>query len=155
MERWKPNVTVAAMVEDQGRFLMVREQTAAGIRYNQPAGHLEHGETLLQAVVRETMEETGWEVEPTALLGVYQASGAHGDTTYMRFAFICKAVRHHPERPLDQGIIEALWLTPVEIEALQAEHRGPSVARCLEDCLARQHFPLTLLHVNDGQSLWR
>jgi len=146
MERWKPHVTVAAVVEDQGRFLMVKEHTAYGIRYNQPAGHLEAGETLLQAVVREALEETAWEVEPTGLLGVYQAESEQGDITYMRFAFICKPCRHHPERALDSGIIEAQWLTPEEIRALQPQHRGPSVAATLSDALSRTPASLDLLH---------
>jgi phosphatase NudJ len=146
MERWKPHVTVAAVVENQGRFLMVKEHTAYGIRYNQPAGHLEAGETLLQAVVRETLEETAWEVEPTGLLGIYQADSEQGDITYMRFAFICRPVEHHPQRPLDSGIIEAQWLTPAEIEALQPQHRGPSVSATLQDALSASPGPLTLLH---------
>jgi len=145
MQRWKPHVTVAAVVEDHGRFLMVREHTTEGIRFNQPAGHLEHGETLLAAVVRETLEETAWLVEPTGLLGIYQAESSHEDITYLRFTFICRAIHHDTEQALDEGIIEALWLTPTEIDALSAQHRGPSVARALHDALTRAPSDLSLL----------
>jgi len=146
MQRWKPNVTVAAVVEDQGRFLMVKEQTPAGIRYNQPAGHLEPGETLVAAVIRETLEETGWDVEPSGLLGIYQAEG-QGEIQYLRFAFVCRALRHHSTRALDSGIIAAQWLTPAEIEALRPQHRGPSVAATLADALTRTPTDLSLLCV--------
>ena len=145
MERWKPNVTVAALVEQDGRFLLVREQTAAGIRYNQPAGHLEPGETLVEAVVRETLEETGWCVEPQSLLGVYQAESFDGAITYLRFAFICQALKVDPDRPLDVGILDTHWLTPQDIRARREQLRGPAVLRCLDDYLSGQRYPLVLI----------
>lgn len=146
MNRWKPNVTVATLIEHQGRFLMVKEQTNKGVGYNQPAGHLEQGETLLQAAMREALEETAWKVEPYALVGVYQTDAGHDDITYLRFAFACRALEHCPERPLDQGILEALWLTPAEIVALGPQLRSPAVIRCLDDYLQGQRYPLELIH---------
>jgi len=145
MARWKPNVTVAAIVENEGRFLMVRENTDQGIRYNQPAGHLEQGESLGCAVVREALEETGWRVAPEALLGIYQADAAHADITYMRFAFICRAIEPVSGYTLDQGIIEALWLTRDEIAALGDQLRSPSVMRCIDDYIEGHRYPLELL----------
>lgn len=149
MQRWKPNVTVAAVIERDGRFLMVREHTVDGIRFNQPAGHLEQGESLPQAVVREALEETGWQVRPEALLGIYQAASADGSVTYMRFAFICRAQAEVPGHTLDTGIIEALWLERDEIVARSTELRSPAVMRCIDDYLAGQRHPLTLIHTLD------
>ena len=145
MSRWKPNVTVAAIVERDGRFLMVKEETDQGIRYNQPAGHLERGETLVDAVIREALEETGWHVIPEALVGIYQAEAAHADITYMRFAFLCRAVDYETEAKLDQGIIEAVWLTRDEIAQLGEALRSPAVIRCLDDAIDKQRYPLELI----------
>lgn len=145
MERWKPHVTVAAVVERDGRFLLVREQTVDGIRYNQPAGHLEQGESLEQAVVREALEETGWQVTPEALLGIYQAPSADGRITYLRFAFICRAQQQLPDPVLDHGIHEALWLNPDEIRSRQDAWRSPTVIRCIDDYLSGQRYPLSLI----------
>ncbi|TDR80032.1 NUDIX hydrolase [Paludibacterium purpuratum] len=143
MERWKPHVTVAAVIERDGRFLLVRERTADGIRYNQPAGHLEHGETLIDAVAREALEETGWQVKPQALLGIYQAESLDGTITYLRFAFICQAEREQPNHPLDDGILDTHWLTPTEVR--ERELRSPTVLRCIDDYLAGQRYPLSLI----------
>ena len=145
MQRWKPNVTVATVVERDGCFLLVKEHTSQGIRYNQPAGHLEHGETLLDAARRETLEESGWQVEPYALIGIYQTEARHDDMTYLRFAFACRAIEYHRDRPLDQGIISADWFTAQQIGELSAEHRSPAVARCLYDYLQGQRHPLALI----------
>jgi 8-oxo-dGTP pyrophosphatase MutT (NUDIX family) len=145
MQRWKPNVTVAAVVERDGRFLMVREHTTDGIRYNQPAGHLEQGESLPEAVVREALEETGWQVQPEALLGIYQATSSDASITYMRFAFICRAVAEVPGHVLDEGIIEASWFARDEIVALGASLRSPAVMRCIDDYLAGQRHPIDLI----------
>lgn len=142
---WKPNTTVAAVVEQDGKFLMVEEQTAEGLRLNQPAGHLENGETLLQAAIRETFEETAYEFTPQALLGIYQWRHPHRDLTYMRFAFIGKAGNHQPQQPLDAGIIRAVWLSADEIRASVAKHRSPQVLRCVEDYLAGQRFPISVI----------
>ncbi len=142
---WKPNVTVAAVVERDGRFLLVEEETTNGLALNQPAGHLEEGESLLEAVTRETLEETGWEFRPQALLGIYRWRSPRG-VTYLRFAFVGALGTHDAGRELDAGIVRALWLSPAEIEAQRARHRSPQVQHCVADYLAGIHYPLTLLH---------
>jgi phosphatase NudJ len=146
---WKPNATVAAVVERDGRLLMVEEQTPQGLRLNQPAGHLDPGESLQQAAVRETLEETGWHVEPVALLGLYMArhqdAAAGTDVTYLRHAFVCHPSAHDAARPLDHGIVRAFWLTPDEILAARARHRSPLVERTVADFLAGRRHPLDLV----------
>ena len=142
---WKPNTTVAAIIEQDGRFLMVEEKTADGIRINQPAGHLDKGETILQGVARETLEETAYDFIPTELLGVYLWQRPTKDITYLRFAFAGKLGAHHPERTLDDGIIRAIWMTLPELRASEALHRSPQVLKCIEDYLAGQRFPLDVL----------
>src|SRR3989344_2299664 len=112
---WKPNTTVAAIVEQNGKFLLVEEETANGVRLNQPAGHLEEGETMLQAVVRETSEETAYDFTPESLLGVYHWRRPNKDITYLRFAFIGKVSGHNSAQKLDDGIIRAVWLSLDEI----------------------------------------
>ena len=143
---WKPNVTVAAIVERGGRFLLVEEETDRGRLFNQPAGHLDPDETLLQAVVRETLEETACVFEPAALLGVYQYRQRDSDVTYLRFAFTGEVTARQEGRALDHGIVRAVWLTPDEIRASAGRHRSPLVMRCIEDYLAGQRYPLKLLH---------
>ncbi|HYF57908.1 MAG TPA: NUDIX hydrolase [Burkholderiaceae bacterium] len=149
MAYWKPNVTVAAVVERDGRLLMVEERTIHGLRLNQPAGHLDPGEALAHAVAREALEETGWTVEPVALLGVYMArhrSSAEGvDVTYLRHAFVCRAVSHDAARVLDVPVERALWMRPDEILAAPERHRSPLVARTVVDWRAGRRFPLDLL----------
>lgn len=142
---WKPNVVVAAIVERDGRFLLVEEKADGHIVLNQPAGHLDEGETLIQAVIRETLEETAWHIEPTALLGVYRWPHLTKDITYLRFAFIARALREEAGRTLDEGCLRALWLTPEEIRAERPRHRSPQVERCLDDYLAGTCYPLELL----------
>lgn len=142
---WKPNVVVAAIVERDGRFLLVEEEADGEIVLNQPAGHLDEGESLIEAVVRETLEETAWHFEPQGLLGVYRWPHPTKGLTYLRFAFIGRAVRHEPERALDHDIVRAVWMTPDEIRASRARHRSPQVERCLNDYLAGQRYPLDLL----------
>jgi 8-oxo-dGTP pyrophosphatase MutT (NUDIX family) len=139
---WMPHVVVAAIVERDGRFLLVEEHTAEGLRLNQPAGHWERGETLIEAVRREALEETAHRVEPTALLGCYTTHYPRRDITYLRFAYICDAVGFDAERTLDDGIVRALWLTPEELAAHPTPHRSPLVMRCVQDCLAGRRFPL-------------
>ena len=142
---WKPNVTVAAVVERDGRFLLVEEETADGVRFNQPAGHLDAGESLVEACVRETLEETGWHFRPRTLVGIYQWPRPQGDVTYLRFAFAGDLLDHDATRPLDDGIIVAHWFTRDEIDARQARHRSPLVHRCIEDWIAGRRFPLDLI----------
>lgn len=145
MEIWKPNVTVAAVVEQDGRFLLVEEETPEGVRFNQPAGHLDEGESLLAACIRETLEETAYVFVPTALVGVYQWPRPQGDLTYLRFAFSGKVGSHETARQLDAGILRAIWLTPAEIEACRERHRSPLVAQCVRDYLAGRRFPLEVI----------
>ncbi|HSN38852.1 MAG TPA: NUDIX hydrolase [Burkholderiales bacterium] len=142
---WKPNVTVAAVVERDGCFLLVEEHTDLGAMFNQPAGHLEPGESLIQAVIRETLEETACAFLPAALLGIYQYHYAPKDTTYLRFAFTGRITGHDATRPLDEGIIRAAWLTPEEIRGHNTRHRTPLVMRCIDDYLAGKHYPLDLI----------
>jgi 8-oxo-dGTP pyrophosphatase MutT (NUDIX family) len=142
---WKPNLTVAAIIEHDGKFLLVEEETAEGVRFNQPAGHLEDNESLLQAVVRETWEETAHRFEPTALLGVYHWKHPRKEVTFVRFAFIGNVSGHDPQQPLDTGIIRACWLTPQEIRASADRHRSPQVLTCIEHYLEGQRYPLSVI----------
>ena len=143
--RWKPSVTVAAVIAHEGRYLLVEEQTRDGLRLNTPAGHLEPGESPQDGAVREALEETGRVFTPTALLGVYLAAGPDAGgapTTWVRFAFCGRAGAADPARALDAGIVRTVWLTPAEIEASQARHRSPLVWRCVQDHLRGQRFDL-------------
>lgn len=142
---WKPNVTVAAVLERDGRFLLVEEETEDGIRYNQPAGHLECREALTDAAVREAREETGYDFAPQYLVGVYSWRNEARDVTYLRFAFGGAITGHDPGRRLDDGIVAARWLTLDEIRALAPQHRSPLILRCIEDWLAGRRYPLDLL----------
>lgn len=139
---WKPSVTVAAIVQHQGKFLIIEEETTDGIKLNQPAGHLDQGETPAAGAIREALEESAWDVEPLGLLGIYlsryTSSRTGEDVTYLRFAFAANAIQHHPNRPLDEGIIRTLWMTPEELRATQDQHRSPLVLRTVEDFLAWQ-----------------
>lgn len=147
-ERWKPSVTVAAVVERDGRYLMVEEQTREGLRLNNPAGHLDPGESLLEAVKREVLEETGCVFEPEALVGIYLSRFRRTDgeeVTYLRVAFSGHVGSRNPHLPLDEGIVNVLWLSSDELRADVARHRSPLVLQCLEDHLAGQRFPLEVL----------
>jgi 8-oxo-dGTP pyrophosphatase MutT (NUDIX family) len=148
-DQWKPNVTVAAVVERDGAFLLVEEQTGDGLRYNQPAGHLEAGESLIDAVVRETLEESACDFTPEALLGIYQYAHPGDDVTYLRFAFTGSLSAPHPGRTLDTGILRALWMPVDEIRACRDRHRSPLLMRCVDDYLLGQRHPLQLLHHHD------
>lgn len=138
-------MTVATIVARDGRYLLVEESIGARSVLNQPAGHWEPGETLLEAAVRETLEETAWDVEPTALLGVYEYQPPDLPYGFVRFAFLAAPRAHRPERTLDPRILRALWLTPDALRAAGARHRSPMVMRCVEDALAGRSFPLSLL----------
>lgn len=143
---WKPNVTVAAVIYNDGQYLMVEEETEDGIRFNQPAGHLECEESLLEAVVRETLEETAYHFKPTALLGVYHFRRAEKDITYLRFAFNGDIMGFDAERILDDGIIAAHWMTLDAVRDCVDQHRSPLILRCIEDHAAGKHFPLDVLN---------
>jgi 8-oxo-dGTP pyrophosphatase MutT (NUDIX family) len=142
---WKPNVTVAAIVEQDGKFLLVEEHTSQGLRFNQPAGHLEANESLLQAVIRETREESAYDFEPQALVGIYRWHAEASNTTYLRFAYCGSILGHHPEQALDDGIVRAVWMTPEEIRACTDHHRSPLILRSVEDYLAGKRYPLELI----------
>jgi phosphatase NudJ len=146
-ERWKPNVTVAAVIQDEaGRFLLVEEETPEGLMLNNPAGHLDPGESPVEAAIRETLEETARDFVPEALLGVYlarfQRPARSEDITYLRLAFSGRVGAEIPGRTLDQGIVRTLWLTVEEIRASAARHRSPLLLQCIEDHLAGRHLPL-------------
>ncbi|MFC4526635.1 NUDIX hydrolase [Dyella halodurans] len=143
---WCPHVTVACVVADGDRFLMVEEEVNGRLAYNQPAGHLDDKESLASAAVRETLEETGWTVELEHLIGIHQwRSTEHGDGV-VRFTFAARALGHDPKRPLDTGILRALWLTRDEIVALGDRLRSPLVLMSIDAWLAGQRLPLTALH---------
>lgn len=151
-ERWKPSVTVAAVIESNGRFLLVEEHTPEGLQLNNPAGHLEPGESPQQAVVREALEETGRAFAPEALLGVYLARFqrlARGeDVTYLRLAFSGRVGAPLPGRALDAGIVRTVWMTLDELRASTARHRSPLVLRCIEDHVAGRRLPLDAISID-------
>jgi 8-oxo-dGTP pyrophosphatase MutT (NUDIX family) len=139
---WNPEVTVAAIVEREGRFLMVEERSAGRLVLNQPAGHLEDRETLLEAVIRETREETAWRFTPAALLGTYLWRNPDNERTFLRFAFCGSVDDHAPEQPLDTGIVRAVWLSHEQLLAQPGRLRSPLVLRCLDDYLRGVRQPL-------------
>ncbi|HJW10560.1 MAG TPA: NUDIX hydrolase [Albitalea sp.] len=151
-ERWKPSVTVAAIIERDGRFLLVEEQTPEGLKLNNPAGHLDPGESPEQGVVREALEETARVFTPDGLVGVYlsrfQRPATGEDVTFLRFAFGGQVGEADPGRSLDTGIVRTLWMTPDELRASRARHRSPLVLACVDDYLAGQRYPLSLIHVD-------
>jgi 8-oxo-dGTP pyrophosphatase MutT (NUDIX family) len=155
--RWKPSVTVAAIIEREGKFLLVEEHTPEGLRLNNPAGHLDPGESPLQACAREALEETAHLFTPTALVGVYlsrfQRESTGEDITYLRFAFCGTLGELQANRQLDTGIVRTLWLTPEELRADQERHRSPLVLRCVEDYLAGQRYPMALIHTDASVEL--
>ena len=142
---WQPDVTVATVVVADGRLLCVEERVNGRLVINQPAGHLEPDESLLEAALRETREETGWDVRLTAFLGAYQWKAPETERHYLRFAFAAEPERHDPARPLDDGIVQALWLTPDELLAQRERHRSPLVWQVVADHLAGHRSPLSFL----------
>jgi len=150
---WKPSVTVAAIVhrEEDGKFLLIEEETSDGVRINQPAGHLDPHESLEQAVIRETLEEAAYDFVPTALVGMYMSRYTSRRTgeevTYLRFTFCGTPGKQH-DQPLDEGILRAMWLTRDELAACQDRHRSPLVLQCVDEYLAGRRAPLELLHTH-------
>jgi len=148
--RWNPRVTVAAVIEKDGRFLLIEEETKLGLKLNTPAGHLEQGETPAQGCAREVLEEAAYDFKPTAFLGVYLARSRKNSTgedqTYLRLAFCGELGAHHPGRALDEGIVRTLWMTPDEVRASADRHRSPLVIQCVEDYLAGVRLPLEAVH---------
>lgn len=144
---WKPHVTVAAVVERDGQFLLVEEFADSDeiTVFNQPAGHLEKGESLVDAVIRETLEETAWQFTPESLLGVYRWPHPEKDLTYLRFAFCGHINNHNPGQALDDGIVAAVWKSRDEIMSLGSRLRSPQVIQCVDDYLAGVRAPLELL----------
>jgi 8-oxo-dGTP pyrophosphatase MutT (NUDIX family) len=154
--RWKPSVTVAAIIERDGKFLLVEEHTQDGLRLNNPAGHLDPGEGTIQACVRETLEETAFHFRPDALVGIYMSrfekavvgQDAPLDITYLRFAFCGTLGEEVAGQALDEGIVRTLWLSPDEIRACVPRHRSPLLLSCVEDYLAGKRYPLDLMTVD-------
>jgi 8-oxo-dGTP pyrophosphatase MutT (NUDIX family) len=140
--RWNPEVTVAAVVERDDRFLFVEERISGRLVLNQPAGHLEDGETLLEAVIRETREETAWRLQPEALVGTYLWRSPDSGRTFLRFAFCGVVDDHRAAHALDSGIVRALWLSHEQVLAQSSRTRSPLVLRCLEDYLLGKRQPL-------------
>lgn len=151
-QRWKPSVTVAAVIERDGRYLLIEEHTPEGLRLNNPAGHLDPGESPEQACAREALEETAHRFQPTALVGIYlsrfQRPATGEDITYLRFAFCGELGEAVAGRTLDDGIVRTLWMTPDEIRHSVARHRSPLVLRCMEDYLAGRRHPLELVRTD-------
>ena len=139
---WKPSVTVAAVIERDGRLLLVEEKIDGRLVLNQPAGHLDPGESLIEACRREVLEETAHHFEPQALIGVYRWHYAPKDVTFLRFCFTGPVVGVEAGRKLDKGIVAAPWLTLDELDARKGDHRSPLVAKCVADFLAGKRFPL-------------
>jgi ADP-ribose pyrophosphatase YjhB (NUDIX family) len=150
--RWKPNVTVAAIIEKNGRYLMIEEHTQEGLRLNNPAGHLDPGESPAEGCAREALEETAHSFNPTALVGIYlsrfQRPGQGEDITYVRMAFCGELGDFQAHLKLDKGIVRTLWMTPEEVRATAERHRSPLVLRCIEDHLAGQRFPLEVIYTD-------
>ena len=155
-ERWKPSVTVAAIIEREGRYLLVEEHTPEGLRLNNPAGHLDPGESPLAACAREAFEETTHRFAPTALVGIYLSrferpardGQAAEDITYLRFAFCGELGVAVAGATLDTGIVRTLWMSLDEVRASVARHRSPLVLRCIEDHQRGQRFPLETVYTD-------
>jgi 8-oxo-dGTP pyrophosphatase MutT (NUDIX family) len=141
---WKPHVTVSAVCERRDRFLVVEERVRGRLVVNNPAGHLEDDESLIEAVLRETLEETGWEFAPEFVTGLYLWKSPSSAKTFLRVNFFGHAMRHHPAHALDRGIVRALWMSRDELAGC-GRLRSPLVLRCVDDYLAGKHYPLDVL----------
>jgi ADP-ribose pyrophosphatase YjhB (NUDIX family) len=146
MNSFEPHITVATVVEQDGRFLLVREQADDKLVLNQPAGHVEAGESLVQAAFRETLEETAWHVEITDLLGIYVYQPRRGAGVYYRLCFAATPLSHDSRQKLDAGIVGAEWLTVDQLSACRSEHRSPLVQRCVDDYLSGRRLPLDAIY---------
>lgn len=154
--RWKPSVTVAGIIEKDGRFLLVEEHTPKGLMFNNPAGHLDPGESPIDGCIREVLEETAYAFKPTALLGVYlsrftkPAAGLEPeeDITYLRFAFTGELGDLDSSRQLDSGIVRTLWMSLEEMQASHERHRSRLLLRCAQDYLKGQRFPLDAIYTD-------
>jgi 8-oxo-dGTP pyrophosphatase MutT (NUDIX family) len=141
----RPDLTVAAVVERNGEFLLVEERVGSHMVINQPAGHVERGEQLIDAVIRETLEETAWNFVPQALIGIYLWDQLDRQRSYLRFTFAGQITSHDPHRPLDRGIERILWMDREQLQAHHGQLRSPMVLTCIEDYLAGRRYPLDLL----------
>ena len=146
---WKPDVTVAAVVERDGRFLFVEERVRGALVLNQPAGHLEPDESLIAATIRETLEETMWQVEPIGVVGVYQWTSPLDGASFLRIAIAARPMAEHADRGLDEGIERAVWIARDAFDAHPVPARSPLVRRCLIDYLEHGVMPLGRLNLID------
>jgi len=143
---WRPRVAAAGIIERAGRFLLIEEESNGRAVFNQPAGHWEPGESLVDCCAREVLEETAHPFRPTALVGIYRWQfGTAADGTFLRFAFAGEAGEPDPARRLDREIIRTVWMTPEEVRACAPRHRSPLVLRCIEDYLAGRRYPLDVI----------
>ena len=155
MTSWTPHVTVATVVEKDGKFLFVEEHTEGVMHtvFNQPAGHVECGESIIQAAIRETMEETGYAVDIDALLGIYTYTPPmFPDRTYFRFCFLAHVLEYFPEAELDKGIVGPKWMTLDELQE-SARARSPLVIKAVQDTLSGQKYPLSLVYEHQNSPL--
>lgn len=141
----KPDLTVAAVVERNGQFLLVEERVGNRMVFNQPAGHVERGEQLVDAVVRETLEETAWTFSPESLVGIYLWEHPEKQRTFLRFTFCGQVSAHDPHRALDRGIERAVWMGREQLVARGARLRSPMVLKCVDDYLAGRRYPLEIV----------
>jgi len=155
-ERWRPSVTVAAIIEEGGKFLLIEEHTPEGLKLNNPAGHLDPGESPVQACAREALEESAHLFTPTFLVGLYLSrfqrtlpqDNRIEDITYLRFAFGGRLGAFQPHLKLDHGIVRTLWMSPNEIRASSERHRSPLLLQCMEDYLKGQRHPLEMIYTD-------
>ena len=142
---WKPNVTVAAVICRDDKYLLVEEDADYEVVFNQPAGHLEENETLVDAVIREVMEETAWEFVPQSVTGIYLYTSPKVGITYLRVCFAGVVGQHYPGNSLDDGILRTVWMSREELEANRYRTRSPLVIRCIDDYISGKEYPLDIL----------
>lgn len=158
-KRWTPHATVATIVEHDGKFLLVEENRRInkngdfGIVYNQPAGHVDQGETIAAAAIRETLEETRWQVKLKHLVGIYIFTAPANGVTYHRYCFAAEAIKHETARALDDGILDAKWFSWEEIQTME-NLRSPLVKRCFQDHIDGKQYPLDLIYEHTNEHPW-